>query len=155
MRIEHHLPVDAPVERLWELFNDIDRLPDLSPTITDVEKLDEGPVEVGTRVRVQQVGQEPNIWTAVDVEPLERMSWSAPFHGGTMLVVRELTGLGGDRCLLTLQIEVAGVRAQFAAAARRMAMSRGMQAEADAFAAAATEEADGPADDRSSRGVTG
>ena len=138
MLIEHHLPIDAPVEDLWALFIDLPRLAEVSPVMSAVEQLDAGPVGVGVRLRVTQPGAAPKLWTAVDVEEPVRTTWSTPFHGGTMLVVRELTSLGEARCLLTLQIEVAGVRAQFAAAARRLALARGMEAEAEAFAAAVT-----------------
>ena len=47
MRLEHTIDINAPIDRVWDLTLDVEALPNLTSTMTSVERLDDGPLAVG------------------------------------------------------------------------------------------------------------
>ena len=83
MRIEHTIDIAAPAERVWALTVDVESWPELSPTMTAVERLDGGPLRVGSTARVKQPGQRAKVWTVTAVQPGRPVPWRAPaFRAG-------------------------------------------------------------------------
>lgn len=106
MDVTHTLDVDAPIERLWELTLDLERWPEITPTVIDLELVDPGAVGVGTRARLKQPGQRRRIWTVTEVEPMRRFTWSARVLGSTLTGIHELESTGsGVRSTLGIAIE--------------------------------------------------
>ena len=75
--ISHELEIAAPIERVWDLTLDIERWPELTPTITSVERLEVGPLAVGSSARLVQPRQSPRVWTVTDLQAPTRFAWSA------------------------------------------------------------------------------
>ncbi len=48
------IDVEASVERVREVLREAERWPEGAPTVTSVRRLDDGPLAVGSRVRVEQ-----------------------------------------------------------------------------------------------------
>jgi uncharacterized membrane protein len=104
MEIINTITIDAPVERVWALTVDLDQLPAITPTVSGVERLDDGPVAVGSRARLRQPGLPPRMWTVEVVDEPHRFAWATRLFGVRMVGVHELTPLDGDRCQLTLRV---------------------------------------------------
>jgi uncharacterized membrane protein len=68
--------VDAPVATVWDVTVDIEGLPATTPTITQAERLDGGPLRVGSRARLRQPHMRPAVWTVTRLEPQELFEWS-------------------------------------------------------------------------------
>lgn len=106
MRIEHSIEIAAPVERVWELTVDVERLPELTPTMTRVERLDDGPLVAGSRVRIEQPRQRPRIWSVTTLEPKERFEWATRALGSTMTGGHEMSPTAtGTRNTLSVELE--------------------------------------------------
>jgi uncharacterized membrane protein len=107
MVIEHELTIDAPDHVVWRLTEDVEGWPTLTPTMTSIERLDDGPLHVGSRARVKQPAQRATVWTVTRLEPSELFEWEANVFGVRMVGRHRITA-DGDSCRNTLQIEMSG-----------------------------------------------
>lgn len=136
MRIQHDLDLDVPIEVLWSLTIAIEEWPTFTPTVTSAERLDEGPLRTGSRVRLKQPGQPPRIWTVTTLEPLRRFEWSTRLLGATMTGIHELatTGSGARN---TLAVELSGWSAGLLRPLLRASIARALASENSGFKSAA------------------
>lgn len=106
MRIEHSTEIAAPVSEMWKLTLDVEQWPDITPTVTTVERLDDGPMAVGSRAMVKQPGQRRRTWTVTALEPERRFVWSTTMLGTTMSGGHHLAPCkAGTTNTLTVDIE--------------------------------------------------
>ena len=106
MRIEHVLHIEASPAEVWALTIDVESLPAISPTFTDVTLIGEPPLEVGSEVRIKQPAQRPRIWAVTELEPEVRFQWSTKAFGTTMSATHELVGTdAGTSNTLAVDIE--------------------------------------------------
>ncbi len=91
MTIEHEIIIAADVGRVWELTVDVERWPDIAPTMTSVERLDSGPMKLGSSARIVQPRQRPAVWTVTKLEPQRLFEWSTTTRGVTMTATHRLT----------------------------------------------------------------
>ncbi len=109
--ITSELLIAAPVERVWDLTVDVERWPSLTPTITRVERLDEGEMRLGSQARVKQPAQRAAVWTVTDLEPGSRFVWQTKVGPITMVGGHRLQPTeAGCRNLLTLEVSGLGSR---------------------------------------------
>lgn len=90
MRIEHNIEIEASVEQVWELTLDVEAWPDHTPSMTSVERLDDGPLGIGSQARIKQPAQGTKVWTVTEFEPRKRFAWSTRSMGMTMTGRHEL-----------------------------------------------------------------
>lgn len=106
MAIEHVQSIAAAASRVWELTVDVERWPELMPTMQKVTVLDEPgrPFGVGSQARVKQPGQRATVWTVTQFDAPHRFTWtSAGRHPMTARHVIE--AVDGGHCVNTLAIE--------------------------------------------------
>ncbi|ADB30818.1 cyclase/dehydrase [Kribbella flavida DSM 17836] len=75
MRFEHSITIDAPAERVWAVFSDVARWPEWLPTVDAVERLDEGPLRVGSRARIRQPKLAVAVWEVTHFKDGEYFEW--------------------------------------------------------------------------------
>lgn len=136
MRIEDSTEIAAPIERLWELTVDVEGLPAITPTVHNVERLDSGPLAVGSQARLEQPGLRPLVWT------VSRLDEPTYFEWGTTLGPVAMTG--GHRleptdagCRLTLSVDFGGFGGSLLGRMSRKKMQRTLATENAGFRAAA------------------
>jgi uncharacterized membrane protein len=136
MRIEHQLDIDAPPSVVFALTTDVERWPTLTPTVTSVERLDDGPLRVGSQTRLKQPGQRPTVWTVTAIEPDRLFAWSARTFGmhltATHLIEPTPTGTSN-----TLRIDLSGWSAPIVGRLGRRPLRRTLATENDGFRRAA------------------
>jgi uncharacterized membrane protein len=90
MRIQHSLEIAAPPSRVWELTIDVEALPDHTRTMTDVSRLDQAPLAIGSTVRIKQPAQRAKIWTITELDDNRRFSWVTRSTGTVMTASHDL-----------------------------------------------------------------
>lgn len=136
MRIEHRIEIVAPVTRVWELTLDVESWPEHTPTMTSVERLDTGPLAVGSRVRIKQPGQRARVWTVTELEPEQRFTWSTRAMGTTM-TGSHLVAATDVGTTNTLVVEIEGGLAPLVGVLVRRPVARAIATENQGFKAAA------------------
>jgi uncharacterized membrane protein len=73
--------IDATPEVVWGVLADVARWPEWTPTITSVERLDDGPLRLGSRARVHQPRLRPAEWEVTALEDGRSFTWVANAPG--------------------------------------------------------------------------
>ena len=81
----NELLIEAGAETVWALTIDIERWPGLTPTITEVTRLDDGPIGLGSRARIKQPGQPAAVWTVTTFTPGTDFVWENKVGPVTMV----------------------------------------------------------------------
>lgn len=105
MRFTDELVIAAPIEVVWDLTVDVEAWPSLTPTISNVELLDSGPIAVGRRARVTQPAQRPAVWTVTRLEPPATFAWERRVFKARMTGSHHLEATSeGTRNTLVLEV---------------------------------------------------
>src|SRR5207244_7694229 len=101
MRWENVVTIDAPVDRVWQVTVDVEKWPSITPTMSRVVRLDDGPLRVGSRARIKQPGQTEAVWTVTRLDERREFTWQTRRMGVTM-TGSHLLEPAGDGCRNTL-----------------------------------------------------
>jgi uncharacterized membrane protein len=104
---EHTAVIDAPTDVVWRLTTDVAEWPTFMPTVQRVQRLDEGPLRVGSAARLKQPGQLPAVWTVTTLAPMREFAWQTRRMGLTMTGSHVLEPAGAA-CRNTLAVELTG-----------------------------------------------
>ena len=103
MEWTHSETIDAPADVVWQLTTDVEAWPTYMPTVTTVERLDEGPLRAGASARIKQPGQAAATWTVTELTPGSTFSWRSQRRGMAMVGGHRVEPEGpGSRSTLTL-----------------------------------------------------
>jgi len=121
--------IDAPTRPVAEVLFDVARWPEWTPTIDDVERLDEGPFRVGSRARVRQPKLPKAEWEVTEVVDGRSFTWEATGPGMRTIARHEVVP-DGDGSRVTLSIEQTGPMGALAARVWRGLTQRYIELEA-------------------------
>jgi uncharacterized membrane protein len=93
MRFDHSVTVQAPAERVWEVYSDVAKWPDWTPTVDSVERLDAGRIHLGAKTRIRQPKLRPAVWEVTELKEGEYFEWVSHAPG--------LKTTGGHRVIST------------------------------------------------------
>jgi uncharacterized membrane protein len=83
MRFDHSTTIQAPADRVWQVFSDVERWPEWTPTVESVERLDPGPLQLGARTRIRQPKLPVAIWEVTELTDGEFFEWVSKAPGIT------------------------------------------------------------------------
>ena len=95
----------AGCERLWSLVSDVEKWPEMLPTVTSVRALGpSGPVDRGSRFEVRQPGLAKAVWEVTEWQPGRGFGWVARSPGVVTTATHQVSAAGaGSRLDLTLE----------------------------------------------------
>ncbi len=140
MELRHETMIDAPVERVWAHTIDVEALPDLTPTMTAVERLDDGPLAVGSRTRITQPGMRPNVWTVRHLDAPRELIWDTRVATVTIEARHLIEAVGGST-RNTLELRLTGFGSGLLGRLLRTRLVDALAQENAGFAAAAQQAA--------------
>jgi uncharacterized membrane protein len=102
------IDVEAPAQKVWEVLLDVERWPEWATTVTSVRRLDDGPLAVGSRVRVEQPRIPPTEYLVTELEAGHSFTWAATGPGVRTPARHVLEDVGTTTTRVTLAVEQAG-----------------------------------------------
>jgi uncharacterized membrane protein len=109
MRFESSIDIAAPAEHVFSIYRDVERWPEWLQTVTSVERLDEGPLRVGSRTRIRQPRLPVAVWEVSEIVPDRSFIWVARGPGIVTTGSHVVTPLDGDKAKATASLEQAGL----------------------------------------------
>ena len=97
-RVSTH--ADAPPDDVWRLFMDVERWPQLTESLSEVRRLDSGPLAVGSQARVTQSNRFRSRWRVTDLEPGRSFTWESRL-GALAIVGVHAVAPDGDGSMIT------------------------------------------------------
>jgi uncharacterized membrane protein len=137
MRLEDTVVIEAPVGTVWGLTVDVEGWPRIAPTFERIERLDEGPLRIGSRATVKQPGQRETVWTVSRIDENERFTWGARVFGVWLVASHVLAPDPSGGVRNTLTIDLAGPAASLLGLAIGRQIRASLKKENAGFKAAA------------------
>lgn len=108
MQVETAVDIDATPEQVWAVMADIERWPEWTASVERVERLDEGPLRVGSRARLKQPRFPPVVWEVTALEPGRAFSWTARNVGVTSIGEHRIASPPGEPVTVRLSLRQRG-----------------------------------------------
>ena len=116
--VEKTIRIAAPPDRVWDVWMNVEHWADWTASITSIQRLDAGPLAVGSRVRILQPKLRPAVWSVTQLDVCRNFTWRSGIPGlnvfGSHMVEPE-----GQGSLVTLTVEFKGLFGRLAARAFR------------------------------------
>ena len=77
MRFLATIEIAAPAQLVFDVYTDVVRWPEWAASVTSVDRLDQGPLRVGSRARIKQPRLPTTVWEVTEVVAGRSFSWIA------------------------------------------------------------------------------
>ncbi|MFI7062701.1 SRPBCC family protein [Kribbella sp. NPDC050124] len=105
--LRRSVAIAAPPGRVWAVVVEVERWPERIPTVDAVERLDAGPLAVGSRTRLQQPRLPTAVWTVTELVDGSSYTWESKSPGVTVTAAHVVEP-HPDGSRLTLSVSVSG-----------------------------------------------
>jgi uncharacterized membrane protein len=95
--------VDATPDDVWRLFVDVERWPEMTKSVRNVRRLDDGPLRAGSEAIVKQPRLPRARWRVTDLDPGRSFTWETSTGGVTTVGIHSVEA-DGAAAKVTLSI---------------------------------------------------
>ena len=111
MQYEQQIDIDADPERVWGVLSDVERWPEWTESMTSVERLDAGPLAVGSKALVKQPRLRPAEMRVTSLEPGRSFEWQNSAPGVTTVGDHRIEPRAGGGSTVKLVLRQTGFAA--------------------------------------------
>lgn len=108
MRYEVSTQISAPLERVWAVLTDVQAMPGWTSSMTRVQRLEDGPLAVGSTARLEQPRLPPAVWHVTELVPERSFVWSARSGGITTEAGHTVVAGSAGGVTVTLSVRQSG-----------------------------------------------
>ena len=90
------IDIAAPAQLIYEVYTEVERWPEWTASVTSVERLHQGPLRVGSRVRIKQPRLPTAVWEVTEVVTGRSFTWIARGPGIITTASHVVTPPGAD-----------------------------------------------------------
>jgi uncharacterized membrane protein len=124
MDVERTIDITAPRDQVWAIVADVERWPEWTASVTSIDRLDAGPLQIGSQARVRQPGLPVVVWTVTAFDSGRYFEWQNTRLGLKTVGGHRVEGRPGDSTRVTLSLGWSGylaplIRLSFGARSRR------------------------------------
>jgi uncharacterized membrane protein len=109
MHFEQSVEIDAPQQRVWDVLSDLEAWPRRIETVESIERLNNGPIGLGSRMRLKQPKLPEGVWDITQWDPPSYFEWRQKTSGITSTAGHRVDALGEARARLTLTLDMRGL----------------------------------------------
>jgi uncharacterized protein YndB with AHSA1/START domain len=102
------IDIAAPPERVWQAVADVEDWPRWTASMSNIKRLDDGPLRVGSRARIKQPGYPVLVWEVTELDEGTSFTWVA-HTPGLDAIAAHLVSATADGSRLTLSVTWTGV----------------------------------------------
>jgi uncharacterized membrane protein len=106
--------IRATPQRVWAVLSDVEGWPEWTPSVRSVERLDAGPLAVGSRARIRQPKLPPAVWRITSIEKGSAFTWVTA-SPGLSVTAHHVVDATPDGSRVTLSIRFGGLLAPLVA----------------------------------------
>jgi hypothetical protein len=96
MNTMDEITIAAPIERVWDVYSDVERWPTWTASVTSVELVAGDRISVGAKARIKQPRFPRLTWTVTEIEPSRSWTWVTRTIGSTTTASHELRAIDGE-----------------------------------------------------------
>lgn len=100
--------IEAGASVVWDIYTDVERWPEWTPSMKRAVPLDGSGLEVGKRFRLKQPWLPNLVWEVTEVHPGRSWTWQQRSPGGTTTAWHEIVPQGIDSTLVRQGIDQRG-----------------------------------------------
>ncbi|MCW2735426.1 SRPBCC family protein [Nocardioides sp.] len=108
--LQHSVIIASAPARVWRLIVDVEGWPEHIATVGSVERLDDGPLAVGSRTRLRQPKLPEAVWTVTELDEGTSFTWESA-SPGVRVVAGHVVEPHAEGSRLSLSITVSGLMA--------------------------------------------
>ncbi|MEP7158684.1 MAG: SRPBCC family protein [Chloroflexota bacterium] len=107
-RVANRVEIAAPAPQVWAQITDVEAWPAWAPQMKRLERIDGGPLHLGSRIRVRPNGLPTNVWQVTEFEDGRLFTWETSLVPGLRLTGGHELTPAGDRTSTEFWLDACG-----------------------------------------------
>ncbi|MBV8861964.1 MAG: SRPBCC family protein [Mycobacterium sp.] len=106
---EHSIDIDAPAQLVWDVFSDVERWPEWTPSVTYLVGRDGPDLAIGKRFAIKQPGMTKLVWRVTEVTLGSSWTWVQRSPGVLVTARHDVIAKPDGRTLVRQQLDQRGL----------------------------------------------
>jgi hypothetical protein len=86
--------IDAPPRVVWQVMSEVESWPEWTASVTEIVRVDPGPLHVGQRLRIRQPRLPSTVWRLTELTEERSVTWRAGGPGATTTAHHHIEPVG-------------------------------------------------------------